>query len=82
MLRPGGAAFTAELHPYRQLTGRGLELPDAPGTGVEAYTHSVSEYVNAALASGLIPRSLGEWRDERDVASDAAPRLFTMLLAG
>ena len=78
VLRRGGESFHAELHPFRQAMGGGLEVPGlAPGS-VEAYYHPISEYVNAALGEGLSLVHIGEWRDERDEANDAAPRLLTL----
>ena len=44
---------------------------------VEAYVHSVSDYVNAALDSGLEVVRLGEWQDE--LVSTLEPRLLSAL---
>lgn len=79
VLRPGGAMFVSELHPFRQLLGRGARVPGLAGRRVEAYVHDVGDYVNAALAAGFALRRMGEWRDDGD--PDAMPRLLTLELA-
>jgi malonyl-CoA O-methyltransferase len=80
VLRPGGTLWVSELHPERQrLGGQAYFADSATGEMVQvpACQHTVSEYVNAAVAAGLRVRRLGEWREEG--ADPAAPaRLFTM----
>jgi hypothetical protein len=44
---------------------------------VPAFRHTVSEYVNGAIAAGLRVRRLGEWLEE-GAAADAPPRLLTL----
>ena len=50
VLRAGGRLFACELHPFRQLRGGQAHFTDA-ATGetvhVPAFTHAVSDYVNA-----------------------------------
>jgi malonyl-CoA O-methyltransferase len=80
VLRPGGTLWVSELHPERQRRGGQAHFADA-ATGetvyVPAFRHTVSEYVNAAIAAGLRVRRLGEWLEE-GAEPDAPPRLFTM----
>ena len=81
VLRPGGQLFLCELHPYRQLRGGQAHFTDA-ATGetvhVPAFTHTVSEYVNAGVAAGLTLRALGEWL-EPDAPAGSPPRLLSVL---
>jgi ubiquinone/menaquinone biosynthesis C-methylase UbiE len=81
VLRAGGRLYVSEFHPYRQLLGRGAKLSDAPEDRVEAYVHSVAEYVNAALGAGLALERIDEWCDD-DASSEApgVPRLLTLHL--
>ncbi len=80
VLKPGGTLWISELHPERQRRGAQAHFADA-ATGelvhVPAFRHTVSEYVNAAIAAGLRVRRLGEWVED-GAEPDAPPRLFTM----
>jgi malonyl-CoA O-methyltransferase len=80
VLRPGGVFFLSELHPFRQLKGKQARIVD-PATGreilIEAYVHSVSEFVNAAVGGGFRVLCC----DERGIADDGAPRVFSLTLA-
>ena len=81
VLRTGGQLFVCELHPYRQLRGGQAHFEDAETdeiVPVTAFRHSVSEYVNGALAAGFAVRALGEHLEE-SAAPDAAPRLLSVL---
>jgi malonyl-CoA O-methyltransferase len=81
VLRPGGQLFLCELHPYRQLRGgqaHFVDLARDETVSVSAFRHTVSEYVNGALAAGLAVRALGEWVED-DASSDALPRLLSIL---
>ena len=73
--------FSCELHPYRQLRGGQAHFAD-PSTGdtiaVNAYRHTTSEYVNAAVAAGLSVVALGEWSDQ-GAERGAPPRLLSLL---
>ena len=82
VLRTGGQLFFCELHPYRQLRGGQAHFVDAhtdETIHVAAYRHTVSEYVNDALAAGFTLRALGEWL-EPDAESCAPPRLLSLLM--
>jgi len=81
VLRPGGEAFVCELHPFRQYQGHQARFVD-PASGetvlVTAYTHDVSDYVDAALRSGFELAELREWKDEGEAS--APPRLLSLRL--
>jgi len=82
VLRAGGQLFFCELHPYRQLRGGQAHFVDAhtdETIHVAAYRHTVSEYVNDALAAGFTLRALGEWL-EPDAEPGAPPRLLSLLM--
>lgn len=81
VLRAGGQLFISELHPFRQqLGGQARFTHESSGevTLVPAFRHSVGEFVNAGLETGLQLRALGEITDER-APIDAPPRLLTLL---
>jgi ubiquinone/menaquinone biosynthesis C-methylase UbiE len=81
VLRPGGAFFVCELHPFRQLQGKQAHFVN-PETGtvqnVRSHLHDVSDFLNAALRAGLV---LVQAQDCRDVGapSSTAPRLLALL---
>jgi ubiquinone/menaquinone biosynthesis C-methylase UbiE len=82
VLRAGGQLFFCELHPYRQLRGGQAHFVDAhtdETIHVAAYRHTVSEYVNDALAAGFTLRALGEWL-EPDAEPGAPPRLLSLMM--
>lgn len=81
VLRPGGRVLVSELHPFKQYLGSQARFVDEHGheTRVPACTHHVSEYLQAAAASGLVLLQLDEWWHPDDGAS-AVPRLLTLLL--
>jgi malonyl-CoA O-methyltransferase len=82
VLRPGGQLYLCELHPFRQLLGGQAYFTD-PHTSetvhVPAFRHTVSEYVNTAIAAGFVLRELGEWLEEGAAKNDP-PRLLSVLL--
>jgi malonyl-CoA O-methyltransferase len=78
VLRPDGAFYLCELHPYRQLGGTKANFdPDASGETVtiDAFTHPVSEFVNEGLDAGFSVRRMGEWHGP----DDEVPRLLSIL---
>jgi ubiquinone/menaquinone biosynthesis C-methylase UbiE len=82
VLRPGGIMYSCELHPYRQLRGGQAHFTDEwSGETVfaPAFQHTIAEYVNAAVQSGLAVHRLDEWT-ETDAAAPAIPRLLSMQL--
>jgi ubiquinone/menaquinone biosynthesis C-methylase UbiE len=81
-LRPRGQLFICELHPMRQLLGGQAQFSN-PQNGerelVPAFLHTVSDFVNGGLSSGLELQRLDEWRDP-DAAANTIPRLLSLLL--
>jgi len=77
VVRDGGTFYLAELHPYRQYGGTQAHFEDE-ATGetvvIDAFTHPVSEFVNAGIEAGFAVREIGEWRAE----GDQHPRLLTI----
>ena len=76
-LRPGGTFYLSELHPSRQLGGTQANFEhEASGEHVviEAFAHSVSEFVDEGLAAGFSVRAMGEWYGP----DDEAPRLLSI----
>jgi ubiquinone/menaquinone biosynthesis C-methylase UbiE len=78
VLCDGGRLFLCELHPARQLRGGQAHFDDR-STGetiyVQAYTHSVSEYLNGGIDAELTAERVGEWRSDADAGGP--PRLFS-----
>jgi ubiquinone/menaquinone biosynthesis C-methylase UbiE len=82
VLRPGGMMYSCELHPYRQLRGGQAHFTDEwSGETVfaPAFQHTIAEFVNAAVASGLTLQRLDEWTED-NAASPEIPRLLSMQL--
>ena len=77
VLRDSGTFYLAELHPYRQFGGTQAHFEDED-TGetvvIDAFTHPVSEFVNAGVEAGFAVREMGEWRAK----GDEHPRLLTI----
>jgi ubiquinone/menaquinone biosynthesis C-methylase UbiE len=83
VLKPGGVMFLCELHPCRQLRG-GQARFESGGRSmlIEAYPHTVAEYVNTALGQGFEVVRLSEWREESagsEPPASTPPRLLSML---
>lgn len=77
VLRPGGLLLICEFHPYRQL--RGKQARFTPPTGgpdilIEAYRHTMAEFVNAAVGAGFQIVRLDEDGDPSD-----EPRVFSLV---
>ena len=64
VLRDGGTFYLAELHPYRQFDGTQTHVEDET-TGetvvIDAFTHSVSEFVNTGVEAGFAVQQMREW---------------------
>ncbi len=77
-LAPGGVLYVSELHPFRQYEGTQARFEDEAGNEVKvvAYTHHVSEFVEAGQQAGLRLVRLNEWWHEEDAGRP--PRLLTL----
>ncbi|MEF8817791.1 MAG: class I SAM-dependent methyltransferase [Salinibacter sp.] len=77
VLRDGGTLSFAELHPIPQFEGAQAHFEDE-ATGetvvIDAFTHPVSEFVDAGLETGFVVQNMAEWRAE----GDEMPRLLTL----
>ena len=78
VLLPGGKYYFAELHPYQQL-GQSQAKFVSQQTGeevlVDAFMHSVSEYINTALSVGFTLNKMHEYHKK----GEKIPRLLTLL---
>lgn len=83
VLRPGGALFLCELHPFRQWRGGQAHFTD-PASGatvyVAAHVHTMADYVNGGLQAGLTLRSVGEWLEDA-APRETPPRLLSVLFS-
>ncbi len=77
-LASGGVLHVSELHPFRQYEGTQARFEDAAGNEVKvaAFTHHVSEFVEAGRRAGMRLVQLKEWWHEEDVGRP--PRLLTL----
>lgn len=76
----GGHFFICELHPFRQYLGTQARFQRADDmTQIAAFTHDITDFTNAALASGLSLDEMKEWWHEEDEGK--APRLISFLFA-
>jgi ubiquinone/menaquinone biosynthesis C-methylase UbiE len=78
VLHYGGILYIAELHPYKQLSRSQARYVN-PKTGeeimVDAFLHSVSEYVNEALEEGFVLEKIKEHKHKED----EIPRLLVLI---
>jgi len=80
LLVPGGRFMITELHPFKQLNGsraRFVKEGEEEETPVPAFTHMVSEYVDAGLSKDFRLLQLREWADPEE--KEAFPRLLTLV---
>lgn len=79
-LTPGGTVFISELHPFKQYQSSQARFLDATGQEikVQAYTHNVSDFFNAAEECGLVLLRFNEWWHHEDQVG-SVPRLVTFL---
>ena len=80
VLRTGGLLYVAELHPYRQWRGGQAHFAAADGgetIHVPAFVHTVSDYINAGIAVGLLVSHVDEHVEDH-AADGALPRLLSV----
>ena len=77
-LSSGGILHVSELHPFRQYEGTQARFEGANGAEVkvEAFTHHVSEFIDAGHRAGLRLVKLNEWWHDEDAGRP--PRLLTL----
>jgi ubiquinone/menaquinone biosynthesis C-methylase UbiE len=77
-LKPNGKFFINELHPFRQYQGTQARFErDEKIIEVEAFTHHISDFMNAAAANGLRLGKLNEYWHEAD--QNKPPRLISFI---
>ena len=77
-LRPKGKFFINELHPFKQYRGTKARFErDEEIIEVEAFTHHISDFTNAAAANGFKLAKLNEYWHEAD--QDKPPRLISFI---
>lgn len=78
VLKPGGYLYISELHPFKQYNGSKARFETDEGTQVvTCFNHHITDFTDAAKASGLHLLSLTENFDDDD--RNAIPRLLTLL---
>ena len=80
VLAAQGTLYCCELHPFRQWQGGQAQFVDA-ATGetvrVQAFVHTVSDYLNAGVRAGFILQQVGE-HVEGAATATALPRLLSL----
>jgi len=77
-LAPSGHLYVCELHPFRQYTGTKARFETAQGMQhIDAFTHHISDYTDAANKAGLRLTRFDEWFDDDD--RNSFPRLASFL---
>lgn len=78
VLQPNGYLFINELHPFRQYDGKKASFQRNEETvEVDAFVHHVSDFVRAAIDSGLTLTKLNEYWHESDQSK--LPRIISFL---
>jgi ubiquinone/menaquinone biosynthesis C-methylase UbiE len=73
-----GHFFICELHPYRRYRGsRAVYQGEEREVEIEAFTHHVSDFLEAAAGNGFSLKRLQEWWHEAD--GQKPPRLMSFL---
>lgn len=80
VLVPGGTLFICELHPDRQALGSQAQFQqDGQSRRVEAYHHTLSDYVRAGEAAGLALSGINEAIEAGvEVSETTPPRLLAL----
>lgn len=78
ILVPDGRFFLCELHPFRQYQGTVATFQRGEASiRVDAYTHHISDFLNAAAENDFRLERLGEWWHEEDAGKP--PRLVSFM---
>lgn len=76
VLENKGRFLLNELHPFRQYEGKKARFESEAGvTEIAAFTHHISDFLNAATGTGLRLVNLNEWWHEQD--QNKPPRLIS-----
>lgn len=80
VFRDQGEFLIYELHPYRQLRGGQAQFMTDDGATifVSAFVHSISEFVNEAIAAGLTLAEIREEGNEEDLGVKDLPRILSL----
>lgn len=74
----GGRFFICELHPFRQYQGTKARFQSSQKKiEIQAFTHHISDFLEAAEKNGLTLKKCSEWWHEAD--QDKPPRLVSFL---
>lgn len=77
-LNEGGYLFISELHPFKQYMGGQANFDiDGENIQVVAFTHHMSDFINAAGKAGLVLEYMEEYFVEKDSIKE--PRLLVLL---
>ena len=77
-LKPGGAFYICELHPFKQYLGSKARYKTESGIiELDVFVHNVSEYINSALDNGFKLVELKEWFDADE--KSGPPRLISFV---
>lgn len=77
VLNPGRELYIAELHPYKQLQNsqaKYIRQETGEEVFVDAFDHSISEFINTAIQIGFNPVGMKEWKTN----GEDIPRLLTL----
>jgi malonyl-CoA O-methyltransferase len=78
VLRQPGLFFVSELHPFRQYQGTQARfLRDQETNQIPAFTHHISDFINAAAANNLKLSLIKEWWHQED--QNKSPRLVSFM---
>jgi malonyl-CoA O-methyltransferase len=77
VLKEGGSLLVSELHPFRQYLGAQAVFTHDEPVKIPAYIHDLSEFMDAAAASGFEPRTMKELWHAQDTGKP--PRLAVFL---
>lgn len=77
-LQPGGYFYMGELHPFKQYGGSKAKFDTTDGVfELTCFTHHFSDFITAAINSGLTVVAVKEWFDEDDRTT--VPRILSIL---
>jgi len=80
VLTNNGQFFISELHPFRQYQGTvATFIWEDESIKIPAFVHHISDFLNAAVANGLVLAQLNEWWHSEDEGKP--PRLVTFMFA-